>query len=138
MKYLKMLSLAAVVAAAFAFAGVGTASATVMCTTTSEPCGSVYEGGVAAKLETGTKAKLKTNLGVVECSVSNSSGFVASNGEGEIEQLTFETCNIGLTPCSVEVLNKPYSAVVTASAALGDVNGTLAVSSGGSGNPGAH
>jgi hypothetical protein len=137
MKYLKMLSLAAVMTAALAFAGVGTASATVMCETPTEACGSPYEGPVAAKLETGTKAKLVTSLGTVECEVSNSSGTVASTGVGLIEKLSFEKCKIGLTACTVTVKNLPYKAVVTASAAGGDVNGTMVVSSDGSGSPGA-
>jgi hypothetical protein len=46
MKYLKMLGLAAVAAMALAaFVGAGTASATVLCKTTSTPCNSIYGKG---------------------------------------------------------------------------------------------
>lgn len=61
MKYLKMLGLAVVAAGALAaFAGAGTASATVLCKTTSTPCGEKWEPNteIVSVLRSGTTLKI--------------------------------------------------------------------------------
>lgn len=140
MKFVKMLGLAAIAAVAVtAFAGATTASATVLCETKTEACGSPYNGPVKAGLQTGTLAELATSVGTVKCSTSNSGGNVSSNGVGEITELTFKNCVIGSTSCTVEVQGLPYNASVVASSTLGDVNGTMtATAHSGGAKPGAH
>ena len=69
MKYLKMLGIAAIAAAGFmAFVGAGSASATVLCTTTDTPkCSMPYLEGetLHATLKTGTSAKLTRGSEVI-------------------------------------------------------------------------
>jgi hypothetical protein len=79
MKYLKMLGLAVVAAAALsAFMGAGSASATVLCTTNSTPCGTSHTEGTkegmypaestfVAHLKEKTKAVLQAGIFTVEC-----------------------------------------------------------------------
>ncbi|MGN6274963.1 MAG: hypothetical protein ACTHNP_03415 [Solirubrobacterales bacterium] len=81
MKYLKILGLAAVAAAALmAFVGAGTASATTLCKTTSTPCASLATT-LESSLETGKTAKLEAG-GIVldECSESGVSGTIEEQG----------------------------------------------------------
>jgi len=104
MKYLKMIGLAAVAAAALmAFAGAGTASAeTTLCADTAGA--SCYGKGtvVDASLVAGTKAVL-TPAGFfgsnVECAISTVKGKVetTTTASGKIEQLTFEECTDPVT-----------------------------------------
>lgn len=111
MKYLKMLGLAAVAAAALmAFVGAGTASATTtLCKATESACSSTnmypVNTEIKAKLVAGGKAVL-TNSGelpTVECSKSEVEGKTetTTTPEGNISKLTFEECNQ-----TVEVLEK--------------------------------
>ncbi len=111
MKHLKILGLAVVAAAALmAFVGASTASATVLCSTNTNPCtGTKYPAGttVSASLATGTKAVLSTEFQKIECSKSAVGGKTSNAGSGTetvsgaVETLTFEECN-----CEVSVLKK--------------------------------
>ena len=107
MKYLKMLCLAAVVAvAAIALAGVGSASATVLCKTTTTPCNSPYGNGttIVASLTgsiflewpgeeepfpwtTCTQTKIKAGI--------KASGGATSTVLAPVEEQTFGGCTGG-------------------------------------------
>lgn len=117
MKYVKMLGLAAVAAAALmAFVGVSTASATVLCTTaegsgatTGTTCAAGWaekEGQEIHAISEGTTT-LTTSFKNIECKKSTVAGKLANEGsatetvKGNIETLTFEECN-----CEVNVLQK--------------------------------
>jgi hypothetical protein len=112
MKYIKMLGCAVGVAAVLmAFAGAGTASATVLCKNneSTSTCSENYPAGTEIKssLSTGTKAILKTEFKTIECSKSTVSGKSENGGDatesikGPVEALTFEECN-----CEIKVLKK--------------------------------
>lgn len=144
MRTIRMLGLAAIAAlAAMAFVGASSASAVTLCKVNQSTCesGNQYLSGTVLKasLLGTTKAVLTTDLAIVECAISNSEGkTTATSGSplpGTISKLTFEKCETALgVPCTVTVLHLPYAASV---AATGSGNGTLTVTSGGTGNPGA-
>jgi len=113
MKYVKMLGLAAIAAAALmAFVGASSASATVLCTVegTGTPTGTTCPANEAYKAETEIHAvnkgvvKLDGAL-VIECNKSTIKGNTTSEGSatetvgGPITTLTFEECT-----CEVKVL----------------------------------
>ncbi len=100
MKFMKVLGLAAIAAAALmAFVGAGTASAapndTVLCKTTTLPCTGHYPVGttIHAELATGT-ATLKAGFATITCKKSTVQGKTATTTtpEGNIEVLTFTEC----------------------------------------------
>jgi hypothetical protein len=107
MKYVKMLGLAAVAAAALmAFVGAGTASATVLCTSPPDasgncPAGAAYaaETTIHATLEPGTSAELRAGFATITCTESTVHGKTANAGgaaetvRGPIETLSFNSCN---------------------------------------------
>jgi hypothetical protein len=103
MKYVKMLGLAAVAAAALmAFVGAGTASAeTTLCEVTENSCSSanMYPTGteIKASLVGGTKAVLtpSNELPTIECSVSEVEGKTetTTTPEGNNTKLSFTSCN---------------------------------------------
>jgi hypothetical protein len=144
MKYLKMLGVAAIAALGLMAFGAGSASATELCSTNTSPCtGTKYNSGTAvtSQLKSGTQATLTTNITNVHCKKSTVAGSTTSSGgkglavTGTITNLTFTECaTTGGTACTVTTLNKPYAASIVAT---GGGNGTLQVTSGGSGNPGA-
>lgn len=124
MKYIKMLGLAAVAAAALmAFVGASTASATTL---TGTGCVGELEGhcaiGTEIKAENEGKVILDPPFGAIECSVSNVAGKTTTTGGasetvvGEIETLTFSSCN-----ATVTVLKKGTLEIHS----LGSSNGTL-------------
>ncbi|MGN6215985.1 MAG: hypothetical protein ACTHN7_03375 [Solirubrobacterales bacterium] len=84
MKYLKMLGLAAVAAAALmAFAGAGSASATVLCHRAETPCLQKWPKGTEIEftVRPGTKARWASEpTTVMECSSGDLKGSVASAG----------------------------------------------------------
>jgi hypothetical protein len=94
MKYVKMLGLLAVAAAALmAFAG--TASAT----TVTSPAGTLYTSNIAA---TAGATELVGSFTTVKCSSSSVSGSVKTHGagvtaEGPISALSFSGCNFPVT-----------------------------------------
>ena len=120
MKYVKMLGLAAVAAAALtAFVGASSASATVLCTTpgTGTPTGTTCPEGWAAgptheiHAVNTTNATLTSNESFkpnIVCEVSTVKGHPENEGSatetvrGAIEVLTFEKCG----ESEVKVLNK--------------------------------
>jgi hypothetical protein len=105
MKYLKLLGLAAVAAMALmAFFGASSASATVLCTTTSTPCGTSWHiDTIEASLKSGTTASLHSTGGALEatCTGSTSKATKKSTGSstttpvGEVTaaNLTWSGCN---------------------------------------------
>jgi hypothetical protein len=85
MKYVKILSLAAVAAMAMmAFVGAGTASATVLCHTTTTPCSQKWAKGTSVEfnLQTGTSALWQTTGGVAlnTCLGGTLKGTIATEG----------------------------------------------------------
>jgi len=144
MSYLKSFSLAAVAAAiVMALVGASSASATALCSVNQEECASPLVAGtvVEASLKTGTKATLLTDLAIVLCNKSVTSGKTTSGAAasvtGVIESLSFSECKTEAgTSCTVgTALSLPYNASITAT---GAGNGKLVVTKGsGGGNPGA-
>ncbi|MGN6663604.1 MAG: hypothetical protein ACTHK6_05290 [Solirubrobacterales bacterium] len=125
MKYLKILGLAAIAAAALmAFAGSASA------TTLTSPAGTTLPAGTVIKsqLKAGKKAVLKGAFGNVECEASTLEGKTANTGSstetvhGAVEGLTFTKCN-----CEVVVLKKGELEIHTLNATA-DGNGTVTAS----------
>jgi hypothetical protein len=105
MKYVKMLGLAAVAAAALmAFVGAGTASAAgILCSTSGSPCSSKYPNGTTLSfaIPSGGSANLQETAppngeGEVldTCKESSVSGNVTNEGNahGSISSLTWKSC----------------------------------------------
>jgi len=145
MKQFKMLGLAAVAALGLmALAGAGTASATELCSTNTSPCtGTVYTSGtaVAAQLKALTVATLTNPISNVICQKSTTTGKTTSTGAkgspvtGTVESLGFTECKTASgVACTVKTNNIPYKASITATT---NGNGTLTVTSDGTGEPGA-
>ena len=84
MKYLKMLGLAAVAAMALtAFIGASSASATVLCTTTTTPCGTGWHvDSIVASVASGQSVTLKNTSGTIEatCTVASSTTTKTATG----------------------------------------------------------
>jgi hypothetical protein len=145
MKHVKMLGLAAVAALGLmAFIGAGTASATELCSTNTSPCtGVMYTENtpVSAQLKAGTVATLTNPISNVICQKSTTAGKTTNTGAkgtavtGTITSLGFTECKTASgVACTVKTVNIPYKASITAT---GSGNGTLTVTSDGTGNPGA-
>lgn len=104
MKYLKGLVVAGVGAAFLALAIAGTASATVVCKTSTSPCGSPYLKGTLFKgtLTPGTTAVFKAGFATIECTEGQGSIETTSNGsatetvKGLTKTLSFGGCNATL------------------------------------------
>jgi hypothetical protein len=134
-KYLKTLGLAGVAAiAAMALVGVSSASAaTSLCKANQLPCSEEWGSGtvIAAELEAGTKAVLKSSLGNVECSISTVGGKTTTGKatplKGNIEELTFEECFRSGQSCTAETVagTLPYPASL--SWTEGTMNGAMTV-----------
>ena len=103
MKYLKMLGLAAVAAAALmAFVGASTASATVLCSTTTTPCNSTLPLGTRIGFESESSSIVKetgangSTLDTCERSIVTgeltSVGGASSNPRGPITTFDWEKC----------------------------------------------
>jgi hypothetical protein len=104
MRHLKMLALAAVAASALmAFIGASTASATVLCSTTADPCpaGQAWPNGTTFEmtLKSGTSAELVGTEGstVDTCTESEIEGHITNTGSstatvtGTLTTLTFNS-----------------------------------------------
>ena len=96
MKYMKMLGLAAIAAAALmAFVGAGTASATTL----TAPHGTLVPVGTVITAEAESKVVLDPPFGTIECSKSHVEGKVTDAGsatttvKGSISTLSFSECN---------------------------------------------
>lgn len=137
MKYIKMLSLAAVAAMALmAFVGVGSASATTLCKTNVEPCPAEwdYPAGtvITGSLVPNTSAVLHAGIANITCSESTAEiKTTETSGEplkGDLINLTFNGCN-----CRVSVL-KPLTANGTQApgsiTATGGGNGSVKLENG--------
>ncbi|MGN6256701.1 MAG: hypothetical protein ACTHN3_02980 [Solirubrobacterales bacterium] len=147
MKHLKMLGLAVLAAGALsALIGAGTASATVLCSTNTNPCtGTKYPSGtsVSGSLVSGTNAVLVTGSGEVTCTKSTISGKTTSAGSstttvtGEITAVSFTGCTESVfhSSCTVTSENLPWKVEVHSSSTNG--NGAMTAFSSGKGNPGA-
>jgi hypothetical protein len=100
MKYVKMLGLAAIVAAAMmAIVGTGTASATALCANgTSDPCTAKYPVGTElhAVLQAGTKATLKPETELVTTTCEESTVLSKLTGAGS-KTTTVTATNTALT-----------------------------------------
>ena len=140
MRLIKMLGLSAIGAlVAMAFVGAGSASAVTLCEANESPCTHKYPSGtvIKTKLAAGTTAILKGEpIGTVECSVSTGEGKTtaesASPLPGEITSLSFTSCTLAGTACTVTVEHLPFFASLTSS---GGGNGTLTAKSSGAGRP---
>ena len=116
MKYIKMLGLAAIAAAALAaLLGAGTASATVLCEVTPAPnthCGATnhVKSGTELdfSLESGTSTLLKGPFGetIATCTESTvkdkttTTGSTTETVKGEVKALSFTSCNRPVTVVS--------------------------------------
>lgn len=108
MKYVKMLGLAAVAAMALmAFAGAGTASASVLCSTATNPCTSPYANGttIEGTLESGTTATLRdTSSSIVNtCTGSSVSGSLTQGNKKEAAKGAVSTENLTWSGCTAEI-----------------------------------
>ncbi len=134
MKYVKMFALAAVAAGALmAFIGAGTASATVLCSTTADPCPLAQKWGnipLDFSLAAGTSANLQETGppegegGVLDtCKESTVKGEITNTGSatetvtGSITSLTWGTCT---WPTTTTLLGKLEVHKIT-----GTSNGTV-------------
>ena len=114
MKYVKMLGLLAMAAAALmAFAGTASAS------TLTSPKGTTYTGNITA---TSTNSKLHGSFVTVECSHSEAKGKVEEHGAvdagGKVSSLTFTGCNYVTTVTATGKLNINSSNAVFSSGAV--------------------
>jgi hypothetical protein len=159
MRNLKILGLALVAATALmALVGASSAMATQLCKVNESPCSkaNMYETGtvLAGETKSGTAtwggvteaAKLATNLGNVLCDSSVEGKTTATETTplpGEVTSLKFTACSITVggetTACSVgggtgNANFLPYTSNIVAT---GGGNGTLNVTAGTLGNPGA-
>jgi len=114
MRYAKMLALAAVAAGALmAFIGAGTASATVLCSTTADPCPTgqdVLAGTVVDLSSTGSTVLTDTSgeTTLDTCTVSTLKGKTTNTGG------TTETVEIGVETLSWEKCTFPTKTLKTA------------------------
>jgi len=107
MKYVKMIGLAAMAAMALmAFAGAGTASASVLCQTATNPCTSPYSNGttIEATLESGSTATLRdTSSSIVNtCTGSSVSGSLTNGSSTATAKGAVETKNLTWSGCTAE------------------------------------
>ncbi len=136
MKHAKLFGLCLLgVVAAMAVMGVGTASATKLCSENKTPCpaGSTVKTGSAikAQLVAGTKSVFTTSLLVVECSESTIEGKTTNEGgsgaavpvKGEITSVVWKSCKAGGGSCTAAALGLPWTSEVTGS----EGNGTMTV-----------
>lgn len=133
MKNIKLFGLCVCCAlAAVAVMGVGSASATKLCSVNSSPCpaGNTYTKGTAikAQLVPGTKSTMSSGFVNISCSESTISGKTTSDGgagavTGSISSVTWKNCTSGLGACTASALNTPWSAEVTGSGG----NGTMSI-----------
>ncbi len=115
------------------------ASATQLCADTA--CEEVYESGQvleAGLLEsTSSSFTLGGALGTVSCTESTLKGETTSKSAvplpAKVNSFSFAGCKTGETSCTVSAVHLTYKAAIEET---GGGNGTLALSSGGSGNPG--
>jgi len=127
MKYLKMLGLAAVAAAALmAFVGAGSASATTLTCTNPPGTKVVCPAGTTIDATAGSSLNLKAGFANITCTESTVHGKTTNTGsstetvKGHIEGLTFGKCN-----ATVTVIEKGTLEIHTDQEGVTDNNGTL-------------
>lgn len=132
MKYLKMVGLCLMAAAALMAFGAGTASATKLCSLNTSPCpaGNTYGKGTSIKtqLVSGGKSVMSSGFVTITCTESTMSGKTTSEGGagavlGEISSVTWKSCTSNLGSCTASSLNTPWPAEVSGSGG----NGTMTV-----------
>jgi hypothetical protein len=104
MNYMRGLALAVAMAALMIAVGPGGAAATVVCKTSTSPCGSPYLKGTLFKgtLTPGTTAVFKAGFATIECTQAQGSIETTSNGsatetvKGLTKTLSFGGCNATL------------------------------------------
>jgi hypothetical protein len=137
MKHVKVLALAAVATmAVLAFAGAGSASATVLCEANEDPCGEPLPAGTVLKGETEEAGTYEGG----ELKGTCKSSFVAktTNGGGKESPVTAEITSLTFSSCTgscatVKAANLPYAASMEAT---GEGNGKMLVQKGsGGGEP---
>ena len=111
-----MLVLAAVATAASVamLASAGSASATVLCKSTTTPCASLYPTGteLKAQLKGGTKAKFQSMWTTIECNESTLNQTTQNNGsstttvETFVEVLSFSECSCPGANAHINVVTK--------------------------------
>lgn len=128
MKYVKMLGLAAVAAAALmAFVGAGSASATVLCKTATNPCTSKWALGTEVRfsLKSGTSAIWKGQQGetLKTCTGADLRGKISNAGSA------FETVKLQITENSWTSCTVPTTTVKLGELEIhsitGSTNGTM-------------
>jgi RHS repeat-associated protein len=110
--------------AALAVFGASSASATALCSVKENPCPleSEYASGtkIEASLVSGTKATFLTSAGNIACTSSTITGETTSGGakgkavEAKVSNLTFASCKLGETSCTVTTVHLPYTASFSA------------------------
>jgi hypothetical protein len=128
MKYLKMLGLAAVAAMALmAFVAAGTASATVLCKTNTNPCSSKWALGTKQEftLKSGTSALWRTTEGTAlkTCTNAKLTGEI-SNAGSSIETVKIKITENSWSSCTVATTTIKLGELELHSIA-GSTNGTV-------------
>jgi hypothetical protein len=105
MKHVKLPGLIVVAAMALmALLGVGSASATVLCKTTTNPCGEAwkYSGTIEGSLKSGTTAVLKTTGGEIDntCTGGSAKGTASAGGATSTVTGTASTTDVNLSGCT--------------------------------------
>jgi hypothetical protein len=144
MGFLKTVSLTTGIAAV-ALMSVGTAPAVategvILCKANQTPCAPANRYPVPmqleAKLKEATTARFELGGSTIECSESSWSGETTTDGTpllGKITSMKYGGCMLGATKCTVTPINLPYK---TEFSATEGGNGTMAMKSGGAGEPG--
>jgi hypothetical protein len=134
-RILLLVAFAVLLAIAFVDSGIAAASGeTVICKAKEEPCSpEKRELGpitIEAKLKKETLAEFTTSLGTMKCNESVIKGTTFEEKEekpleGEMSGLTFSSCVMGETACTVEAKNLSYAMSIEPS---GEGNGSLTLS----------
>lgn len=143
MRYVKMLGLAVVAAAALAvFFGASSASASTICSKNNTPCKTTAEGmhetgtEIIASVKAGTKAILKAGIFTVECGegtaeiVTTNTGEKGVNLTGNLSELTFGACGKAVVTVESPLTAKKTTAAGELSHTAGTMNGGLTVKEG--------
>jgi hypothetical protein len=103
MKHVRLPGLIVVAAMALmALLGVGTASATVLCKTTTNPCGETwkYSGTVKGTLKSGTSAVVKDTSGTTQDTCTGGSAEGSASAGGATSTVTGKTSGLTLSGCA--------------------------------------
>jgi RHS repeat-associated protein len=125
MRTARLICLAALSAlATMACLGSPAASAATLCSVKENPCPGAFEYKAGTKIEAvlaaGNKATFTTSLGTVTCLSSTIGGETTSAGgkekvvEAKVSTLTFASCKLAETACTLTAVHLPYSASFTA------------------------